>query len=193
MMYFGFTQSTLDGTELRYNTIGSKLPEEYELKDLPEIIDQGSSPICMSAVLSDQVNWKLNYVNSGKEKLGPSDIYDLSKKRIDGLNPKEAYQLLLSKTKYSFKRYAIVGSEIAAKNAILSNGVLMIALPVKSMNNDFWNGNDELGGHAVSLVGWNNDGFILRNSWGTSYGNLGYYNFPYSDFDKIIESWILID
>lgn len=192
MRHFGFTQSNLDGTELRYNTIGSKLPEEYELKDLPEIVDQGSSPICMSAVLSDQVNWKLNYIK-GYGKLGISDIYDLSKKRIDGLNPKEAYQLLLSKTKYPFKRYAIVGSEIAAKNAILSNGVLMIALPVKSMNNDFWNGNDELGGHAVSLVGWNNDGFILKNSWGTSYGNLGYYNFPYSDFDKIIESWILID
>lgn len=192
MRHFGFTQSNLDGTELRYNTIGSKLPEEYELKDLPEIVDQGSSPICMSAVLSDQVNWKLNYIKE-YGKLGISDIYDLSKKRIDGLNPKEAYQLLLSKTKYPFKRYAIVGSEIAAKNAILSNGILMIALPVKSMNNDFWNGNDELGGHAVSLVGWNNDGFILRNSWGTSYGNLGYYNFPYSDFDKIIESWILID
>ena len=178
MRHFGFTQSNLDGTELRYNTIGSKLPEEYELKDLPEIVDQGSSPICMSAVLSDQVNWKLNYIKE-YGKLGISDIYDLSKKRIDGLNPKEAYQLLLSKTKYPFKRYAIVGSEIAAKNAILSNGILMIALPV--------------GGHAVSLVGWNNDGFILRNSWGTSYGNLGYYNFPYSDFDKIIESWILID
>ena len=36
---------------------------------------------------------------------------------------------------------------------------------------------DELsarGGHAVALIGYNQDGFIVRNSWSTTWGNQGF-------------------
>lgn len=38
-----------------------------------------------------------------------------------------------------------------------------------------------LGGHAVLLVGYDNDTqrFIVRNSWGTSWGDNGYFYMPY--------------
>ena len=39
----------------------------------------------------------------------------------------------------------------------------------------------ELGGHAVALVGYDDDKkcFIVRNSWGTTWGDKGYFYMPY--------------
>jgi C1A family cysteine protease len=40
-----------------------------------------------------------------------------------------------------------------------------------------------LGGHAVLLVGYNDEGqyFIVKNSWGTGWGEAGYFRVAYSD------------
>ncbi len=39
-----------------------------------------------------------------------------------------------------------------------------------------------LGGHAFALVGYNRHGFILQNSWGESWGNLGFAILGYEDW-----------
>lgn len=49
------------------------------------------------------------------------------------------------------------------------------------------------GGHAVTVVGYNKKGFILRNSWGSNWGDNGYVIFPYSDFGMQWEIWTTID
>lgn len=43
------------------------------------------------------------------------------------------------------------------------------------------NGEAELGGHACVVCGYNNDSktFLVRNSWGTSWGMAGYFTLPY--------------
>jgi C1A family cysteine protease len=41
-------------------------------------------------------------------------------------------------------------------------------------------------------VGWNPEGFILRNSWGYDYGQGGYINYNYNDVNLIYEAWTLI-
>ena len=43
-------------------------------------------------------------------------------------------------------------------------------------------GEQELGGHAVMAVGYDdsNQWFLIRNSWGTSWGMQGYFTLPYS-------------
>jgi hypothetical protein len=38
------------------------------------------------------------------------------------------------------------------------------------------------GGHAVALVGYSDEGFIIQNSWGTSWGNGGFALLPYEDW-----------
>jgi C1A family cysteine protease len=34
--------------------------------------------------------------------------------------------------------------------------------------------------HAILLVGWDNNGWIIKNSWGTGWGNNGYGNIPFT-------------
>ncbi|MBP7146994.1 MAG: C1 family peptidase [Acidobacteria bacterium] len=38
------------------------------------------------------------------------------------------------------------------------------------------------GGHAVALVGYTADGFVVQNSWGTSWGHRGFALLPYEDY-----------
>ncbi|CAH1905536.1 Pept_C1 domain-containing protein [Candidatus Nitrotoga sp. HW29] len=38
------------------------------------------------------------------------------------------------------------------------------------------------GGHAIALVGYTTQGFIIQNSWGTRWGNNGFALLPYEDF-----------
>jgi len=53
-----------------------------------------------------------------------------------------------------------------------------------------------LGGHALAIVGFNNTHYIVRNSWGSSVGEGGYYYFP---VDYIMNSkycsqfWVLLE
>ena len=41
---------------------------------------------------------------------------------------------------------------------------------------------DADGGHAVAIVGYTYDGFIIQNSWGKSWGTGGFAILPYEDF-----------
>ncbi len=39
-----------------------------------------------------------------------------------------------------------------------------------------------MGGHAVAIVGYNSQGWIVRNSWGANWGQAGYFIMPYQYF-----------
>lgn len=47
------------------------------------------------------------------------------------------------------------------------------------------------GGHCMTLVGWDKNGWKILNSWGTDWGNEGYFIYPY-EFD-IAEAWAVVD
>jgi len=62
--------------------------------------------------------------------------------------------------------------------------------------NGVWNpkdGEEIIGGHAQVLVGYTGTRFIMRNSWGTSWGNKGYCTVPYSFIvsDKCADFWVV--
>ena len=53
-----------------------------------------------------------------------------------------------------------------------------------------------LGGHAVCLVGYNDatQRFIVKNSWGTGWGDKGYFYMPYQvikDTNMSDDFWII--
>lgn len=83
-------------------------------------------------------------------------------------------------------------NEYRLKKSLMDNGPAYISFPVYSgAGAEFWKKlNDDgteraiRGGHAVAVVGWDTDGFILRNSWGKSWNGDGYVVYPYADFFK---------
>ena len=54
-------------------------------------------------------------------------------------------------------------------------------------------GDKRQGGHAMTVVGYNEEGFIIRNSWGPYWGNDGYCTYTYADWGSHWEIWTTID
>lgn len=46
-----------------------------------------------------------------------------------------------------------------------------------------------VGGHAICIVGWDNDNncFIVKNSWGTGWGESGYFRIDYSEVGSSVQ------
>ena len=190
-MKYGFIKTKLDGTEHRFGTI-NKVQEEFRYT-LPKVLDQGSNPICVPCSISAYLNWDLNSKDGNDTRDNNINVQDIFKHggKEDGMLFKDAFNYLISLKKLNI--YALVGGIEPLKTAIELNGPCVAALPVyNSTSNDFWNGAEYEGGHAISIVGWNKEGFIIRNSWGQSFGDNGYTTLPYSQFNKFIEIWTLI-
>lgn len=98
------------------------------------------------------------------------------------------------------KSYARVRSIKAAKMALSQTGVLLMALPVVTYAQaEFWKmpagswGSQFYGGHAIAVVGYTKEGFILRNSWGKDWGNQGYVTLPFSDWSYVWDVYSAVD
>lgn len=194
MVSFGCSKSSISITDYKI-TVGS-FPKTYDLsRELPPVRDQGSVPKCVSVSLTDMINFKLRYLG---RKIAKDDYFfnNRGNKSIQGMIPKEA---LISASKstpditYKVKSFTAIDSIDKVKYAIVAFGPVMSCLMAKSTSEDFWNGSSDLGGHAVLFTGYDTEGFILRNSWGYSYGTNGYTKFPYSEFSKIFELWSIIN
>lgn len=205
-MNYGFVPSKMDGTETKFKKIRDfEIPIEYSYKKyLPSVIDQGNKPICVPCSLSAYINWVIN-TDTGENKVDNEvdlqEIFDSSSaKSSEGMTFKDGLKFLKHEgvsTKEGVEtidRYATIGSMICLKQALILNGPCVGALPVyDSRVTEFWDSayGDYEGGHAVAIVGYNEDGFIIRNSWGRSYGDNGYSIIPYDDFNKFMEIWTI--
>jgi hypothetical protein len=49
------------------------------------------------------------------------------------------------------------------------------------------------GGHAMAVVGYTEDSFIIRNSWGAHWGDGGHCLFPFSEWGSQWEAWTTVD
>lgn len=165
--------------------------ESYNIKNNAEVFNQGIKGSCVSCAITEIYN----YVCKTYKK--PIDIdfeYIYNKredKSIDGMTPREGFSILRAEDK--IKDFARIGSSEILKQSIMANGPALIALPVYSNSTEFWLGNDYLGGHAVAVVGYNKNNFIIKNSWGKSYGNNGYAELSIKDFNKAYECWTVLN
>ena len=201
---FGFKPSIIDGTERIFDTIDKiELPEKYTFKAyMPPVINQGEDSICVPCSVSTYLNWKEN-LKSGEvkdNKVSLFEIYDSRETDGEGMTFKDAFKYLKHKGvsskagKLKISAYGKINNPLALKYAIVMNGPCFGALPVYSDDYDFWNkkhGDTLLGYHAISIIGYDEEGFFIRNSWGTSFGNHGYILMPYEDFDNIFEIWTI--
>lgn len=190
MFNSGFVKSVTFGVP-SYSGTGN-VPDKYDIRDeLSNPIDQGNRGICVSVCATDMV--KYAHKVAGKTYKKHVDFYynHRSSKTTDGMAPRNAFEIAQA---YSLATsYATIKNILAAKLAIVANGPILVALPVYGYHSSFWKESIEskgvIGYHAVTLVGFEDNYFILRNSWGTEWATNGYTFFPYDDFNNILEAW----
>lgn len=212
-MKYGCNPSKLDGTEVIIDNIldNMDIPKEYSyIPYLPNVYDQGNRQTCVPHAISAFVDW-FNGVNGINKDMSIDWIYDCREnKNEDGMSLKEALKYIkrvgyISKQDYKdikkgkspkpdmINMYGVLGSIFTMQRSLILNGPFILALPVYDSNrSDFWNGDNFEGGHAVACVGYDEEGLIIRNSWGSLWGSNGYCTLPYSQLNKIYEAWALI-
>lgn len=204
---FGYKPSVMDGTEFVFGAPAEKpeIPSSYTYRPyLPMVINQGALSICVPCSLSANLNWRVN-LKDGEPKdnrIALMDIYGAKTNLGDGMSFKEALHYLRHEGVRSnvgplkIGHYARVISLPVLKYAIILNGPCVGALPVYSLDCDFWNqkpGDKLMAYHAISIVGYDEDGLIIRNSWGTDFCDDGYAKLDYEDFSKLMEIWTIVD
>lgn len=176
-----------------YQGSGSTIPEEYRIKDLGDILDQGSKGCCVSCSIYEIYNFYC--LSKGKKVDIPyTYTYDNRKdKSLDGQNPGEGFTFMKNQGKINV--FSRIGNLDSLKEAIIANGPCALAMIVRNTSGDtnFWRGSETNPiGHMVAVIGYTKDSFIIKNSWGYSYGDSGYAELPYEDFNAVREAWTII-
>ena len=206
-MNFGFVPTKMDGTEWIFSSPGDiKIPAKYNYRPyLPNVINQEALSICVPCAVSAYLNWKENLKDgvSRDNKIALMDIYDCKTNISEGMTYKEALQFLRHHGVRSdagllkINSYGRLKNQIDMMYAIVMNGPVLAAVPVYSSDCDFWKkkaGQRLLGYHAISVCGYDEDGFIIRNSWGRDFCDEGYTHLDVEDFNSsVLEAWTIID
>jgi hypothetical protein len=192
-------------------------------KDLPPIRNQGSQGSCSAMTAAVLKEWHELKELGYNDYMSPQFIYNLRpNKPEEGMIPRDTMKILknvgilpektypygskklinesLIKKASNFKIFGFsrIRSLYAAKTSLISDGPLYAGFPVYSETRaKFWkqkNRRDKfLGGHAVAIVGWTENSFIVRNSWGENWGDNGYTYYPFDEWGFHWEIWSTID
>lgn len=201
----GFIPSIIDGTEFIFSAPQiPNIPNEFSYtKYMPTVLNQGKLSICVPCSISAYLNWKENLKDGSKDDncIALMDIYRSKTTDGEGMTYKDAFSFLRKTGVTSNEgimkigKYCRITTINDLKCALLMNGPCLGALPVYSNEFDFWRnkpGRRLEGYHAISLVGYTSDGFIIRNSWGTEFGFAGYTKIPYDEFNELLEIWTIV-
>ena len=191
------------------------IPDEYQIKKYSgRVLNQEAMPMCSACAALNNVEWRF-YMNDVNHPIDLSEEYLYSQRSnfpSAGMIPRNTFEILKNngvctyqsyKDKdnskiaeeckiYRIKGFARIEDYETIKKCLITNGPVYIALPVKNDSSpEFWNGNKSLGGHAISIVGYDKEGFIIKNSWGMNFGSSGYCKLKYKDQKNILEAWTL--
>ena len=205
MKTYGFIPSLITSKTVRFKAPASKaLPKKYTYRPfLPPVTNQGSQPYCIPHSIGCWLNWRENCKTGVKvdNHIRYDNIYYSKKVSGEGMTYQEAFDYLKKKGVKSDKgilkisEAGYIANESLLKPALLANGPCFGALPVYDPDADmFWkrNGSPIQGYHSITIVGWNEEGYIIRNSWGISFADRGYVILPYSDVNSFREIWTIL-
>ena len=100
-------------------------------------------------------------------------------------------------SKFKIKSYARVNTVDDCKKALAKNGPCLIAFPVYNYGMYIWRSRTVRqamrGGHAMAIVGYTKDSFIIRNSWGSDWGDKGYTYYGFDEWGMHFDCWTTID
>lgn len=164
---------------------------QYVLDVKADVIDQGADGSCVSQCLFEMIRYR------NDQAFEPCQIDRLwvyerrQNKDIQGMTPREGMEILHRNGIVGL--YARIPSAAAAKSALVACGPILIVLPAYDFTDQFWAGEGRpVGYHAVIVTEFNTERFVFKNTWGTEWGSYGYGLLPVSDFNKIMESWVIL-
>jgi hypothetical protein len=132
----------------------------------------------------------------------PENLYPYQENSQLAVQPSEHLYSIASQ--YKIKSFAKILTCDGLKRALSEIGPCYLVLPLFKNRPHFWRGESRgstssanksspSGGHAVTVIGYNTEGFILRNSWGRTWNGDGNVIFPYHEWDLFWECWIPLD
>jgi len=202
--------------------ISDSFPSKLDLRDdMQPVRSQGNQGTCAAQTASAMKEWQEHQDVNLNEYLSPQFVYDnRCNPDSSGMYARDVMKILnkvgickettypygksmnitdeISKEalKFLIKSYAQINTIDGLKTALVKSGPCFIAVPVYNYGPRMWKpeqGEKHLGGHAMTIVGWTKEGFIIRNSWGKYWGDDGYTIFPYCDWGLQWEVWTTID
>ena len=209
MINYGYINSGFDEQDIilddqvNSQTASLQLPSEYDYTKYLSISckNQGNTPHCVpySLGLIIQIKKQLDGIND--YWIDIDDIFS-NGGTSNGMMIRDAlsyikktgYKSETSDNREKILLYGKLTSPLLIKQSVYINGPCILGLPVKDdSREDFWNGSSDFGGHAITCVGWDDNGLILMNSWGANYGYNGKTVIPYDDIcSKVLECWAII-
>ena len=193
------------------------------IADLPPVRDQGAQSSCSAITAATLKEYQERRSLGFEDYMSPQFVYNLrDNSATEGMTPRNTMQILqkigiLPEVVYPYGSRKSIGEKLikeaanfkinsygrihtidTAKAALFVNGPLYFGFPVYNPEKfKFWlqefSTQPMIGGHAVTCVGWNREGFIIRNSWGTGWGYDGYTIYPYSEWGAHWEAWTTLD
>lgn len=183
-MNFGLIKSNIVGDERHFYTtqpVGAQFVHRID-----KVYNQGFDPICAACAVCNYLNWRFPNKN-----WDPWELFRNAGGTSEGISFKEILSYL--RKKGIIREYALVHSEQALKTAIRVNGPCLGALNVYNSNDcNFWDGRRLEGGHGISLIGWQNDDFVIQNSWGEDWCKNGNTILPSNRFNLLLELWTIV-
>lgn len=131
---------------------------------------------------------QLNHCGDCEYKDFPyNETYPQVKARVE----KDKENLYAKAEPFKILNYFRCYSDEEVKRALMNQGAVVISVPVYESfcgNCPLPAANEKLKGyHAMCVVGWDETGWIIQNSWSTSWGNKGNLHLPYNY--PICEFW----
>ena len=205
MKTYGYIPSVIKPTTQKFQGMKTlNLPKKYSYRPfLSPVTNQGTNPYCIPHSIATWLNWRQNVKTGSKvdNHIRYEDIYTSKKVAGEGMTYQEAFDFLKKKGVKSDKgtmkvsAAGIVPSIAVLKQALIANGPCFGALPVYDSESDtFWKKTNTKpeGWHSITIVGWDDKGFIIRNSWGVSFADRGYITVPYEDANMFREIWTIL-
>ena len=185
----GYIPSPPDDRDYTLETVcaldDEELPEEYITDKEVPVLNQGPNSDCVAHAIAVAIahgqykaEGKFNDFSRGYI-YGNRGTYPKMKAKI--AEKPEEYAKEAAKSK--IVNYCRLYSEREIKKAIMHQGAVVIGTTlfegfgkhVKVPTKD----SKKTGGHAMCCIGWNKEGWIIQNSWGSFWGDHGYCYMPY--------------
>ena len=193
-----------------------KVPKKLDLrKDMNKIRNQGDTPLCGAFSGASIKEWQEKQDLGFSGYFSPDYIYNKrANKNESGMYARDIMKILhnhgtlpdisfqnsdmddIMAANFKIKGYAQVETIEECKKALYMNGPCLISFPMYNKDSvRMWDPKegDEKSGHAMVIVGYNETGFIIRNSFGEKWGDNGYCEYPYSEWGSHWEVWTCFD